>query len=57
MALDLALEPQRQRGVMDACLSRNFDLLDVILVHDLLESQFNLLVSILIEVRLCYHIN
>ena len=42
MASDLALQPERKRRVVDACLSRDVDLLDAILLNDVLQALFEL---------------
>jgi hypothetical protein len=61
MALDLALQPKTQARVMDSycikvrprsalltCLSRNFNLLDVVFIHNFLEPYFGIFISIVV---------
>jgi hypothetical protein len=43
VALDLALDPETERRVVDPCLPSDIHLLDVVLGHDLLELVLQLL--------------
>jgi len=52
VALNLALEPQREARVMDSCFAGYLDLLDVVLMQDVLQTLFELIIAVAVILQL-----